>query len=79
MGAEHTPAPLPKPKPVQRTPGKSETEPVSRSPEKNLTEPVAKPDARDQRRTTTEDSGVPLERRKPKGDDNSALERKPGR
>jgi tetratricopeptide (TPR) repeat protein len=89
---ELTPAPSPiaKPKGVQRTPanpGKNETEPVARSAEKNLTEPVANPGAksvvktpvRDQRRTTTEDSGVPLEKRKPKGGDDSALERKPGR
>ena len=77
--AEHTPAPLARPKSAQRTPAKIETEPVSRSPEKNLTEPVPKPSSRDQRRTTTEDAGVPLEPRKPKGGDDSALERKPGR
>jgi tetratricopeptide (TPR) repeat protein len=89
-----SPSPMAKPKAVQRTPanpGKNETEPVARSAEKNLTEPVANPAAnpvakasiktpvRDQRRTTTEDSGVPLEKRKPKGGDDSALERKPGR
>ena len=71
-----------KPKPVHRTPatqGKAETETVSRSPEKNLTEPVAKPGAARDERRTTEGAGAPLEKRKPKGDDNSALERKPGR
>ena len=72
---------MPKPKAVQRTPAKIETEPVARtgvSAEKNLTEPVAKPGARDERRTT-EGASTPPEKRKPKGDDHSALERKPGR
>lgn len=79
--SEHTPAPMPKPKAAQRTPAKTETEPVARpaaSAEKNLTEPVAKPSSRDERRTT-EGAAAPLDKRKPKGDDHSALERKPGR
>lgn len=78
--SEHTPSPMARPKAVQRTPAKVETEPVARSPEKNLTEPVAKPgSSRDQRRTTEGDSGAALERRKPKGGEDGALERKPGR